>query len=330
MEMANSRAPVTALHLDSFNPQVMEETVRGAAFEHVQLARGRFRARLLSVQRADKRLDYGRYNLPLHARGPMPSTHLTLGFILKSNGAARLNGYEIERPALVLLGEGSELDFRMAPGSEWLAFQVQRESLERLGTALPDRPDKVFHIAPEDEWHTERNLRAAIAGLHEVSVTSTTIADPDGYCHKIFASILDSFCAALQETDFQLDIRPRDRARENRLARRAIDFIDAHFGETLHIGLMCAELETNSKALERAFLNYTGLAPKRYLDFVRLSKARRLLTQTRETQRSISDTAISCGINHLGRFAALYKATFDELPSQTADTEATRRCDESR
>ncbi len=328
--MANPIAPVTALHLDSFNPEIMEETVRGAAFEHVQLARGRFRARLLSVQRADKRLDYGRYNLPLHARGPMPSTHVTLGFILNSNGAARLNGYEIERPALVFLGEGSELDYRMAPGSEWLAFQVQRESLERLGMALPDRPNHVFDIAPEDKWHTVRSLRAAVAGLHEVSVRSAAIADPDGYCQKIFAGMLDNFCAALQEKDFQLDIRPRDRARENLLVRRAIDFIDAHFGETLHIGLMCAELETNSKALERAFLNYSGLTPKRYLDFVRLAKARRLLIQTRETRRPISETAIECGINHLGRFAELYKATFNELPSQTADSEALRRHDEPR
>ena len=328
MAIADAGAPVTALHLDSFNPEIMEESVTGAAIEHVQLARGRFRARLLSVNRADKRLNYGRYNLPLHARGPMPSTHVTLGFILNSNGTARLNGYEIGRPAVVFLGEGSELDYCMAPGSEWLAFQVKRESLVGLGMALPD-PSLVLDIAPEDKSRTVRRLRAAVASLHEISTGSAAIADPDGYCQKIFAGMLDDFRAALLERDFQLDIGPRDRARENRLVRSAIDFMDSHFGEALHIGMMCAELETNSRALERAFLKYLGLTPKRYLDFVRLARARRLLIRRRGSRSPITETAVECGINHLGRFAGLYKATFHELPSQTAASESIGRRDES-
>jgi len=324
MKSAKLKASIGTLKLDSFNPSIMQETVRGAAFDHIQLARGRFQARLLSAKLGDERLDYGSYNLPLHARGPMPETHLTLGFVINGNGTASLNGGAIQRTAPVVLSEGAELDYLMAPGSEWLAFQVKRETLGQLGIDSLDRFNGTFDIGSEDEQQLLAYLRVLVSALKEITTDNLTVADHDGFCAKVFTGMLDAFGATLENKFSRprfLPQRPRNRYQ---LVKRAVEYIDAYYGGAIQIGAICTELGTTQKTLERAFLNHCGVTPKRYLDFARLAKARRLLLQAYQAPRPITDIASECGINHLGRFASLYRTTYGELPSQTTGSPAPR------
>jgi AraC family ethanolamine operon transcriptional activator len=327
MESANPKASIGTLKLDSFNPSIMEEAVQGAAIDHIQLARGRFQARLLSAKLGEERLDCGSYNLPLHARGPMPETHLTLGFVMNGSGTAYLNGGAIQRTATVVLSEGTELDYLMAPGSEWLAFQIKRETLEQLGIDSLDRFNGTFDIGSEDEQQLLTYLRVLVSALEEITTDNPTIADHDGFCAKVFTGMLDAFGAALENIYSRSRFLPLRPGNRYQLVKRAVEYIDAYYGGTIHIGAICPELGTTQKTLERAFLNHYGVTPKRYLDFVRLAKARRLLLQAHQAPRPIADIASECGINHLGRFASLYRTTYGELPSQTTGSPAPRSND---
>ena len=329
MKQVRPMASVTTLHIDSFDPAIMQETVRGAAFEHTQLARGRFRARLLSAQLEKQRLDCGRYNLPLHARGPMPDTHVTLGFVLNGEGPAVFNGYEIARPTPVVLSERTELDYRMAPGSEWLAFQVKRESLERVGIVLRDQLNDIIDIRPHDQRQLRHHMLRAIAGLNETVEGGSEILVRDAFCDNQIEGIFDAFCAALQCNTSQQPMHPHHPKHLHRLAKRAVDYFDAHYGDTIHIGLICDELGTSWKTLQRAFSRLYGTTPKRYLDFLRLAKARRLLL-SHESKRSVAEIAGSCGITHLGRFAQLYRDTYGESPSETTGRSNRRLRDAGR
>lgn len=319
METTNPRPSIGTLDIDSFNPSIMEETVQGGAFEHLQLAHGRFRAHLLSAQVEDAMLDYGSYNLPLRACGSMPETHITLGFVMNGNGPASLNGSEIQRTAPLVLSEGVELDYIMAPGSEWLAFQVKRETLEQLGIDSSGRTTGVLAIGLQDEQQLLTDLRASISALYEISTENPVIIDQDGFCEKIFAGMLDAFGAALENVGSQSQSLPQRPSNRYQLVKLAVDYIDIYCSGSIRIGAMCAELGTTQKTLERAFLQLYGVTPKRYLDFARLTKARRSLLQARQATRPIADIATECGINHLSRFASQYRTTYGELPSQTVD-----------
>jgi AraC-like DNA-binding protein len=304
--------------LDSFDPESMEEAVKGASLQHVQLGRGRFRGRLLGAQLHQWRLDYGRHNLPLHALGPMPNDRVTLGFIPSGTGPSSFNGHVIEQPVPVVLGEGAELDYRLAPQTEWLAFQVARDALEQLGVSSErhsNGPVGYRHTAAS--VHIRQSLRHAVASLREIADGSASIAEPEAFCEKVLASVFDDFLAVLQSSKAPSVGNLQYPAFAQRLSRQAVEYIDAHYEGTVQIGLMCGELETSWKSLERSFLRVYGMTPKQYLGFARLAKARRRLLQSQKPGKSVAQIAVSCGINHLGRFAQLYRATYGELPSAT-------------
>ena len=319
------RTPTVAVRsLDSFDPASIEESVKGSDLEHVQLAAGRFRGQLLRSECRGMQIDYGRYNLPLHARGTMPTQRLTFGFALNSDAHAMLNGEAVDRSTLVSFSEGSELDYRMTPQSEWLAIQVNRTDLERFGVEPPNAHTRCIPAAQHHRWQLRQHLNLVVETLLEMdSAKAALVADADAYLGQLYAGMLDDFCAILQGVQPQRI--PNSLERQTRLAKKATEYIDANIDSTLQIGLMCTELETTFKALERSFLRLYGVTPKRYVDLARLAKARRDLIASRGSECTIADVATGCGIHHLGRFAQRYKALYGELPSETLQTVQSKR-----
>jgi len=307
--------------LDSFYPEAMEKAVQGARIHHVQLGRGRFLGHLMSVRAKQYRLDHGAYNLPLHAYGSMPGGKVTLGFIMGGRGAAGLNGHTIERPAVVMLDEGSELDYRLAPHSEWLGLQVDRACLARFGIFPEERAISPYRLPLSAEKQTALSLRQTLASLREVAIQGQVIISPEIYCERLLAGMLDEFLTVLQD-DTEADGGDQLQFHQARkLVKNAIDHMNEHYGDMLRIGVMCGTLGTSCKTLERAFLKCYGVRPKQYLGYLRLAKARHLLLRSAMTGQSITDIATACGINHLSRFAQCYRATYGELPSATVGKE---------
>ena len=310
---------IQSLRIDSFDPGAMEETIKDCSFEHVQLEPGLFHGDLLAAESASQRMDYGHYNLSLHVRGSMPDRRITLGFVMQSPENTSLNGTIIDGPTLVVLREGEMLDYRLAADTKWMAFQVAGEAMEQLGielSYLPRAPVSQTRLPRLQAM--ERELHAAIATLAEISEPSVEgIVAPDQFGRKAFADIMDQFqgiLGALAPTSLRHSPR---RQEDYRLFRRAVDYIDAGLTGELQIGMLCRELDTNWRSLERAFARLLGVTPKRYLQLARLARARRLLVQSRQKGLTVSEVAMACGINHLGRFSQAYRSIYGETPSQT-------------
>ena len=309
---------VEAVTLDGFDPGAMDETIKQSRMAHVQLAPGRFHGRLLGAESGSQRLDYGHYNLPLHVRGNLPGTHLTLGFVLQNKQSTSLNGYGIEGPTLVVLPEGESLDYRLAPDTKWAAFQTSRESLARLGIDASRLAQTLVSGAKSPHMaRLQQVLLEAIACLEEVAAEATEIAAPQQFGHNVFGEVMDAFQAVLDRGHTQGEQLPRRRASDADLVRRATDYIDANLGEMVQIGRLCVELNTNWRALEAAFRRLLGITPKRYVQLVRLARTRRLLLQPRNAGRTVAEIAVACGISHLGRFSRAYYSAFGEMPSAT-------------
>lgn len=81
------------------------------------------------------------------------------------------------------------------------------------------------------------------------------------------------------------------------------------------------ELAIHSSASERNLYylmkHHTGMTPYRFYQRNRLIRVRRRLVDCRGNEPHISRYAVDEGFSHLGRFAALYREHFGELPSET-------------
>ena len=79
---------------------------------------------------------------------------------------------------------------------------------------------------------------------------------------------------------------------------------------------ICRASGASYRTLNYAFLDRFGVAPKQYLQAVRLDGVRKDLRRD-EPDVTVSNIANNWGFWHMGQFAADYKRQFGELPSET-------------
>jgi len=104
--------------------------------------------------------------------------------------------------------------------------------------------------------------------------------------------------------------------RAERLVLRAEDYMHEHFAIITSASDIARECGVSIRALEMAFKTTGGLTPMSRLAGIRLDQARQLLCRQSGAE-SVTQAAMDCGFNHLGRFSFAYKRQFGEAPSET-------------
>jgi AraC-like DNA-binding protein/tetratricopeptide (TPR) repeat protein len=98
--------------------------------------------------------------------------------------------------------------------------------------------------------------------------------------------------------------------------KKAIELLRAHPERSLSIATLAAACGVAPRTLQKHFLQFVGKTPVELRFELRMGRARRELLRAKP-KASVTAIATSCGINHLGRFALLYRKRFGETPSQT-------------
>jgi AraC-like DNA-binding protein len=93
-------------------------------------------------------------------------------------------------------------------------------------------------------------------------------------------------------------------------------WIDANLHQPITIGRLCREAGVGARSLQLAFQARRGMSPLRFVLERRLSAAYRLLCDGR-LRDDVTGIALGLGFAHTGRFAAMYRQAFGELPSET-------------
>jgi transcriptional regulator GlxA family with amidase domain len=89
----------------------------------------------------------------------------------------------------------------------------------------------------------------------------------------------------------------------------------ARLDKPRNVADICAALAIGQRTLARAVRAVRDTTPSRLLHGLALAQARAALQDP--AAGSVRDVALRCGFRELGRFAAEYRAAFDEYPSQT-------------
>ena len=98
---------------------------------------------------------------------------------------------------------------------------------------------------------------------------------------------------------------------------RAEAYLHAHMSLPVPLSTLCNIVGRSERGLRNAFYDVHGSGPKRWMTFERLRAVRRVLGNADAGATSVTSVATAHGFFELGRFAALYKQTFGETPSET-------------
>ncbi|WP_154668612.1 helix-turn-helix domain-containing protein [Rhizobium leucaenae] len=96
--------------------------------------------------------------------------------------------------------------------------------------------------------------------------------------------------------------------------KRAIEYMHANVALPMNTADIAEAAGTSIRSLQAAFQQFKGTTPLNYLRTIRLEGARNALMDP-TTSLSIAKIAQSWGFSHMGRFAALYRRSFGEMPS---------------
>ena len=103
--------------------------------------------------------------------------------------------------------------------------------------------------------------------------------------------------------------------------RRAVTYIDDHLHEPITTVSVAAAVGLSVRTLERGFSRYFSTSPRRYIERARLDMVRAELRVGSPDNSSVTQIAARWGFGHLGRFAAGYRKSFGEHPSETLRTQ---------
>lgn len=96
---------------------------------------------------------------------------------------------------------------------------------------------------------------------------------------------------------------------------KAKEIIHDNFENPINVPSLIKELGTSERNLRYAFNQHAGVSPKKYINYYRLNKVRKLIIAGKIEK--IVDAAHQIGFWHTGKFAADYRMLFGEYPSQT-------------
>ena len=195
-----------------------------------------------------------------------------------------LPGETIERQLTALLGEAVKGPVRITPDLD--LAQGAGRTLGRLVFLFAQE-------ANEDESVIRNPL--VMAQFEQLFLNALLLGQPHSY-----SSALHAPAPA---------IAPRD-------VKRALDYIHAHLDAPIGITELVAVSGVPGRTLRQHFRDFRGLAPLAYVRLARLKRVRADLLQA-GPQVTVTTVARRWGFEHMGRFAATYRRSFGEAPSET-------------
>ncbi len=256
--------------------------------------------RLLTVEAADYHV-----NLPLHGgvvnrMGGGPETEAGPGV-----ATVFMPGH----PANIVWGADALQLCLMIP-----APTLVEELEQLLGRAVSD--PLVFETEMDLSTATARGWRASLEVLRTELTDGPGLASQIRVARQLERLVVDglllgqphNYSDALDRGSWRPPSGPVARARQLLEERPEEPWSTSSLAVGVHLSV---------RSLQEGFARDFGVPPMKYLQQVRLRRARDLLRDASPTQTTVAAVASGLGLSHLGRFAAAYRLAFGESPSET-------------
>ncbi|WP_087691668.1 helix-turn-helix transcriptional regulator [Pandoraea sp. PE-S2R-1] len=303
-----------------FEPSHAFDIVYGASFEH----------RLLSSQRANMeherltlgeiRLEAGRYDFPVVARGSMPRDALCIGFMAEGSDVTRYNTVSIGPDDIQIYPAGVELLYHACASSRWVNFTIPEERLQEAALARTGRPLALPGPAASSV-RLRRGGRIALTCLANDAMSIAKSLELTGgitaelateMCQSLVTGYVDALIGAMPACGAEASVTEQ---RHHHLIM-ACERLALSDGTDLTLSEIAKRSGYSPRALQLIFRRSVGMTPGRWFLNVRLNGALRDLLVAGPTC-TVSEVAFKWGFRHMSRFSEQYHKVFGELPGRT-------------
>ena len=304
----------TSIYVDPDDYQAM---VREGRINLVLANAVGFKARQTWVEFSHLRLLRTEETLPRVAYVSLPPEWVFVGFPCKSGSLPTWGGMKLKSDEIVLHGCGERMHYTTSAVSRWGYVSLAPDHLAAYGRTIAG-----FDLAVPSAGRILRPTGRAKAELLSLHAQACHLAEtkPKVITHREIARSLEQQLAhALFNclvADEVCDPTPTKRHYRNIMAGFE-KVLAGRLDRPLQVPDVCATIEVSERTLRTCCAEFLGLSPGRYIRLRRLNVARRLLRHADPDTTTVAAIARRSGFAELGRFAAIYRMAFGELPSTT-------------
>jgi AraC-like DNA-binding protein len=226
------------------------------------------------------------------------------------------SGAEFGSGDVVSFGRNTSHFQRTFGSIRWAAMSLIPGELEAAvntmtGEVLGD-PSASLYVKPTPTRLTR--LRQLFREVNRMGMSGEAILDHPEACRSLEQALITAMVSCLST-----GIEKTHGAgwhRHQQIMLRFREWLEANNHRAVYLQEVCTALEISAPTLRRCCEEHLGMSPMQYLGLRRLNLARQEL-QRRNSQTSVTATAMNFGFWHLGRFADDYRSLFGESPSAT-------------
>lgn len=307
----------SSLNLEGFDPDDLQEAIKGGKFEHYLLAPTHCEVMLKRWSLEDFSVDVGRYNFPVLVVGAFPEQRISVGYMRHVQSPTWVNGLTADPTTMEFYPAGSELNYRAAPGGEWVAMEFSETSLQAAAVKTLGHPLELpwRHVASLVVSAAERTALDGMVDLLWNHPVSGALMVPSILGQ--LALILDSqHGGRIRRAAASSQARQRQA-----ILRRSVEHIHRYPDSAFRLEDLATASGAAVRTLQRVFHEAYGLTPQYWARCLALHRARRFLRAPGSRAWTVHSIAQSCGFRHMGRFSEYYHDLFGELPSATLNAE---------
>lgn len=248
-------------------------------------------------------------------QAPAPEDMYALA--LPAGGQGVINGQALTDSHVVVMGPDSDTRATLTGGMKVPQIGIPVERFESMVQAVapnlvvPRAVTLSLATTPDSAEKLRQTIRSALF----------TPSKREAIREEAISRILADFVAVLAYRSKRPDGRSLHRAAAKRALNRAREYIEANLGRTIRVSTLCQYAGTSLSTLERSFVREMGMSPQQYVKVRRLNAVRSCLKVADKEQRlGVTETALSYGFAHLGRFAGEYYRHFGEYPRDTLNS----------
>jgi AraC-like DNA-binding protein len=307
----------TSVHthnLDSF--EQLNQAVRGARSEVVQLDRGHVRGYLTDMSVSGLPVNTGVFSVGVRARGVLNDDRVTIGMLTGCTNRVTHWSHEMHPADVLVTPPGIEHDARYYGGASFAVISLDQTDIDAAFGSEP----RLCELGAWQKNHFSADSYASGFGMRRLRNIFARLQSKDANWSRDAAefwkhSIVEAMVAAV------LANQPLESnghlASAMRIVRKLEDYIGSVGLRPVHVAEICREIRVSRRTLHRAFYDALGMGPVTYLRYRRLCNIRSILRCSDPATTRIADVAMQYGFLDMGRFAGYYRLLFDECPSQT-------------
>ncbi len=248
--------------------------------------------------------------LQVEQRASPPEGFVAFSVPSVANQIVHLDG-ESERDRVGLMWSGTRYHAMTERGSQIVVVTMKERMLLAALDELETKLSRTGTIAVNNVSILFRQLNDVLAAIS----TRPEVLFDEAFCRQTERYVVQQCAQAISYESESPFTRYSWQIDRKKIVRESCNAADEAGIERATLAIMQESCKVSPRILQYAFQEVLGISPSRWLKLAKLNKARRDIEDKRFS--TVTEAALSCSFNHLGRFSTSYRFLFGESPTKT-------------